>query len=391
MAIVYQKDAGLAQGITALGQALGQGISQYNKTKYDTALNKALKSQEYEDQLRLLREKENIKRQGANSYLNEVVGMPAQNQPQLSPIQTVKSAISSPIEEDVTITDKENFGDLSEEQITKLALSPYPEHQKLADLSLKQQEANRRKFEADRKYNAKGAEAAEKKAFDLRETIPKKTFSQQLANDAVRSKDVGIFSLANLAQRTGINEFQTAKGAQLVTAGKENLLSNMARVSAKGQNIWFEQRLNSMFPQIGQSEEANETISAMLEGELELDKNWLEAFDRLSKQDMNDFGYIKKDIAQRVGEAVQDQESKILDKTMYKTRAIYEKEQAGRDPISWYLSQLTKKVPHNTPLTKNMIRALSTKYDTTEKIIENAKKLGYKVLSKKEYEEFGGE
>lgn len=41
MAIVYQKDAGLGQGITALGQALSQGLSQYGQSQYQTALQKA--------------------------------------------------------------------------------------------------------------------------------------------------------------------------------------------------------------------------------------------------------------------------------------------------------------------------------------------------------------
>src|SRR3990167_8768953 len=83
MAIVYQKDAGLGQGITALGQALSQGISQFGESQYKTALQRAMderkeRAQEkqaelkYQNELRLLQDKEALKNQGFASTLENL-------------------------------------------------------------------------------------------------------------------------------------------------------------------------------------------------------------------------------------------------------------------------------------------------------------------------------
>ena len=269
-----------------------------------------------------------------------------------------------------------------ENSLVQLASSPYPEHQNLAQAELKRRENEHKKFTEDRKFHAKGAEKTEERVSGMRESIPKKKMALNLARDAVQSGEVGILSLANLAERTGAREFQTAKGAQLVTAGKENLLSNMSRVSAKGQNQWFEQRLNSMFPQIGQSMEANETIDAMLQGELEMDEAYLRAYNELAKQDEDNFGYKRNDLDQRTHEIVDDLYDDIMKKTSYKMREIYEREKG----ISWMKENVMKKVPNGTPLTPQMAKVLSNKYGGNyAQAIENAKRLGYQIPTKEEF------
>lgn len=271
-----------------------------------------------------------------------------------------------------------NPGDLSDEQIAGLGLI----NPQLASTIQRQKEARakaerdrskeeQRKFEAERAYHTGLTQKTREKISGLRESVPKKEAALTNARNAIETGDVGFFSADKLADITGIGAFRTAKGAQLLTAGKENLLSNMSRISAKAQNQWFEQRLNSMFPQIGQSREANLTIQSMLEGELALDKLYLQKYDEIAEADREKYGFIREDIEERARKATEPLEKSILDKTSYDLRRIYEFEQ-GIDKIR---KNIDKPVPHGTPLTVETAQLLIDKYgDNAEKM---AKKLGY--------------
>jgi hypothetical protein len=250
---------------------------------------------------------------------------------------------------------------------------------------MKRRETEHKRFTEERQYHTEGLKETEKNITGLRESLPKKKVALALARDAIESGEVGEFSLNNLAERTGLPEFKTAKGAQLITASKENLLSNMARTSARAQNQWFEQRLSSMFPQVGQSKEANETIQLMLEGEYQMDENYLNAFNDLSNRDQEKYGYIRKDIDQRAREMTDKINDKILEKTSFKTREVYEREKG----ITWMLEHSQQKVAKGTPLTPQMAKILATKYDGDfKKAAEMAKKLGYKIPTREEAEEW---
>lgn len=272
-----------------------------------------------------------------------------------------------------------------EQSLLALSSSPDPAHRDFANAELKRRENVQKQFNEDRKFHAKGAEKTEERVAGLREAVPKKKMALNLARDAVQSGEVGSFSLANLAERSGVKEFQTAKGAQLVTAGKENLLGNMSRVSAKGQNQWFEQRLNSMFPQIGQSKEANETIDAMLQGELKMDENYLRAYNELAKKDEQEFGYKRNDLDRRAREMTEKSDSEIMKETSFKLREIYEREKG----IGWMQEHAMKKVPQGTPLTPQMYKILGKKYKgDPAQTIENAKRLGYEIPTASQAEQW---
>lgn len=279
--------------------------------------------------------------------------------------------------------------DLEDEQILGLSLL----NPTAANLLQKQKEGKvkaqkdldkeeRRQFEADRSHHTGLNAKLREKISGLRESLPKKEAALRQARDAIETGNLGFFSLDKLADVTGFNVFRSAKGAQLVTASKENLLSNMARTSAKAQNQWFEQRLNSMFAQIGNKEEANLTIQAMLEGEEMMDKAYLENFDRLSDEDMEKYGYEKGDIEKRARRETEEFDKKILDRTSYQLRQIYEREQG----INKLRKIADQKVPHGTPLTLEMAEVLVEKYG---KVAEKmAKKLGYSLPDPELYMEF---
>lgn len=253
------------------------------------------------------------------------------------------------------------------------------QEKKIAD----QEKAVNKQSNEDRKYHSGISAKAVDKADGLRESIPKKENALALARDAIQTDNLSFFSKDKLANITGFEAFRSAKGAQLNTAAKENLLSNMSRVSSRAQNMWFEQRLNSMFPQIGNSREANLTIQEMLEGEVALDKAYIGEFDRLSTQDREKYGYVRDDIEKRARDASKPIEKDIFDRTMYRTRQIYEKE-LGKDALA---KKVTQVVPSGTPLTVEMAQIFYNKFGKDEKKAEaEAKKHGYRIPTAEEVE-----
>lgn len=266
----------------------------------------------------------------------------------------------------------------SPDQIATLSLL-YPELGKVLQSQKKQKY---KEFSVERDYHTGFSKEAEKLAENIRETSPKKETALNFSRNAVETGDLSYFSLDKLADITGVDLFRTAKGAELITAGKENLLSNMSRVSARAQNIWFEQRLNSMFPKIGQSREANLTTQEMLEGELAMDKGYLKEFDRLSSEDMKKYGYVKKDIAKRARKANEPLEKELFKRSSYRMKEIEEVEK-GIDTLK---KEVGKNVVKGTPLTLAMAKLYKDKFGDNALAI--AKKNGYYIPSLEEFKIF---
>lgn len=248
------------------------------------------------------------------------------------------------------------------------------------DRELAEQKFAQQKFESERTFHTKQAEKQQEKVDALRESVPRKEMALNFARDAIESGDMSYFSPDKLADVTGIDLFRTAKGAQLLTAGKENLLSNMSRISARGTNKWMEQRLNSVFPKIGQSKEANLTVQEMLEGEVALDQAYMNSFDKISEEDMNKYGYVKKDISKRAYEDIKPIEKQIGDRTAYRMKQI-EEEEKGFTNLK---KQVGKNVPKGTPLTLQMAKLYKDKFG--ENAIKVAEKNGYRIPSVEEFE-----
>ena len=246
----------------------------------------------------------------------------------------------------------------------------------------KKEKINRQTFESERAYHSGYTKETEKKVNDLRTSLPRKEMALNFARNATETGDVSYFSGDKLADATGIDLFRTTKGAQLLTAGKENLLNNMGRVSARAQNIWFEQRLNSMFPKIGQSREANLTTQEMLEGEASIDRAYINEYDRLSDEDEKKYGFVKKDIDKRVANNLKPAEKEILQRTTYRMKEIEEQEKG----LSSLKKQVGKDVIKGTPLTMAMARLYKERFG--ENALKVAEKNGYYIPTLEEFKLF---
>ena len=255
--------------------------------------------------------------------------------------------------------------------------------QHLKDVSLreKREELNnkRHEFEENRKYHTQFSKESAQEIEKKRNSLPKLENALNHARNSIETGELSYFSPDKLADYTGIDLFRTAKGAQLITAGKENLLGNMSRVSARGQNIWFEQRLNSMFPKIGQSKEANLTVQEMLEGEAAIEKSYISEYDRLAEEDMKEYGYERKDINKRSQNAVKFKEKEIMRRTSYRMKEVEEVEKG----LSTLKNQVGKNVPKGTPLTLAMAKLYKDKFG--DKALEVEKKNGYYIPTLEEF------
>lgn len=317
-------------------------------------------------------------------FLNQVQGMGAKKAPGQAPVAP-GSEMGAEQEEGPPFDPSL----ISDEQILALAAvdpAMARETRMAKDTALKQksdaQKRERDTFESDRAYHASFTKDTGKEVDKIRATIPIKERSLYYAEDAVINGDQSFFSGDNLAEMTGVDLFRTAKGQQLVLAGKENLLSNMARTSAKAQNLWFEQRLNSMFLRTGLPQEANLMMAKILKGELEAEKAYVEEYDRLAAEDIEKYGFEKKDIETRARANVSPAEKEIFRRTIYQMKEIEEMEMG----VNEMKKKVGKPTAKGTPLTFSMMRLYADKFG--DKALDKAKKDGYYIPTLEEFKIF---
>lgn len=348
--------------------------------------------------------KEQTKAEGVNSFFNQrqpgqppsaSQGFPTDPPAEVSPIGMVKSmsnidpsagsvAVQTPhgTFQSSEFVDLPGFGKVHPGMISLALRDPRDEVRRWGEgaqkAMLAKEEKERKVYEKDREYHTKLLTKTREKVDGLRESLPKKKTALSLARSAVESKQIGAFSKDRLANVIGGpigDALRTGKGAQLITAAKENLLSNMSRVSARGQNMWFEQRLNSMFAQIGQKEEANLTVQEMLEGEVALDDAYLKKFDELWDEDVQKYGYAREDLQRRVYKAIEPIEKEIMGRTSYRLKQIEEQEKG----ISSMRKEVGKAVEKGTPLTLKMAQLYIEKFKDPNVALQAAQKNGYTI------------
>jgi hypothetical protein len=381
-----------------VGRSLGSGINQGLGLGLQSSMQKQQQRQELLNDLALAREKNKMQMALSNSQSEKESEMQRRQARALG----VSEDITDPaiLKEIYKQREKKNFLEqllgnqgqeenesnysgneginINDSQLAQLSL----QEPNLAKILQEQKKTKRKEFESERGYHTSFSKSAEEQINKLRESIPKKEMALNFARNAVETGNLEFFSPDKLADITGIDAFRTSKGAQLTTAGKENLLSNMSRVSARGQNMWFEQRLNSMFPKIGQSQEANLTVQEMIEGEVALDKAYQSEFDRLAETDEQKYGYVKKDIDRRARDATKPMEKEIFQRTTYRMKELEEQENG----LNSLKKQVGKNVSKGTPLTLAMAKLYKDKFgDTALKIAE---KNGYYIPTLDEFRAF---
>lgn len=377
--------SGIVEGITAAGTALGKGFQRRAEA---TALQRILAPQGGAPQQNIA-ETPAFQQQFANmiqNYQNQtgvnltpqqldmawnasVQNAQAQQQaPRRTPRYTPQQIMA------ISQRDPQLGAMLQREQIAREQME---QKERLAGERQKE-----KRFQAQRQYELTRGQKGAERIESTRTGLGRKRTALEMARTAVQTGNVGAASLANIGRRLGIPELQTASGAALITASKENLLSNMSRVSARAQNVWFEKRLNDMFAKIGQKKAANLTATEILEGELLLDEMLIEKYDQLAAEDMAKYGYKRGDLEQRAYDAVKPSEDLIFNRTLYKVKQLME----GEDTSLTNQRKVGKQVDKGTMLTIGMAKRYIDKYKDIKKALQVAKKNGYTIPTRQEME-----
>lgn len=282
--------------------------------------------------------------------------------------------------------DQFNPKDIPDEFIARLSvINPQgaSQLQKIKDVALRENRENEsnknKKFESERAYHTQFSKPIEEKATALRGLLPKQEMAIDYARNAIESGEVGAFTMNHLADIFNADSLRNAKGAQLILASKEQLIPNLGRISAKAQNIFMEKRIASMIPQIGLKDEANLTMQEMIEGEAAIDRAYLSELDRLTEQDMKEYGFTRKDIDKRARSNANVKEKEIVKRTSYRMKEIEENSKG----LSKVKKEVGKNVSKGTPLTLAMAKLYQEKFG--DNALKVAEKNGYYIPTKEEF------
>jgi hypothetical protein len=125
---------------------------------------------------------------------------------------------------------------------------------------------------------------------ELLEDLPYKENALMTMKDAVSSGNLGMFSLDNLAEATGIEGLRSPEAAAFKTASKEFFLGNLSRIGSRGLNQMMERVVLEMSPLIGRSTEANLAVTEILGAENDVTRKEAELINEISQSYKQEHG-----------------------------------------------------------------------------------------------------
>lgn len=135
---------------------------------------------------------------------------------------------------------------------------------------------------------------------ELLEDLPYKESALSNMKAAIESGNLGMFTLDNLAEITGIEGLRSPEGAAFKTDAKEFFLGNLSRVGAKGLNQMMEKVVQEMGPLIGRKTEANLAVTEVLGAEMDVTRKEAELINEIGQAYKEKHGHYPDDLAHRV-------------------------------------------------------------------------------------------
>lgn len=264
-----------------------------------------------------------------------------------------------------------------------VAMSAIPELKPVAEAELKKREIDQKKFEGERKYHSQTAIPYMKSIDEERDALRKQELSQRELDSAIAEANTGGFTINNIARIFNRPELLSASGAQLVGASKELLIANLGTISGR-PNQFLEQQFTFALPELGKSKAANATLAESTRANSAIIRAKHEISDRLADEDMKRYGYVRNDVGARVSKEMAPIAREIEDRAAFRVKEIIEGQKSDRE----LRKDAVKKVPQGTPLTPKMAAIFLERHGTPEKAFENAKKLGYDIISLEKIEEY---
>ena len=149
-----------------------------------------------------------------------------------------------------------------------------------------------------------------------RDTNQRSKSSLNTIEQALEKKDLSFFSPDNLKSMVGFGRWISPEGAILNTASKEFFLSDMERIMGR-PNQFLEKILSNALPQLGKSNEANQTIVEFYKNAIDIQEEKINITDRLEDYYRDKMGYVPGNIGRLVNAELkpytQQKEKELLD------------------------------------------------------------------------------
>jgi len=344
MAIVYQSDKGLNEGISSAGNYLGQALMQAGEQRQQQRQQQGIASiiqegginegtlakilaapggsaflQQIGPTLAILL-KEQARSGGADNFLSGIFNQGQPSQPTLSPIQEAEQAQSNnssisgvpgvpgqadsnragpleqtlyqqggnqaegvnPPEETSTPGAKglKDFSKLTDNALVNLAASPYKEHQNAAKAEQDRRAEDNKRVAAREERAYEGNKEFIKEVNKVRSSFPEKEIALSRIEDAIQSGDVNRFT----DWAADVLGFEPGKGnaAQIMqSAVKELFLADLKTLPGGRINQLIEGNLLKALPGLGKSEAANQEITETLYTIKDIEKERVRLFDEM--------------------------------------------------------------------------------------------------------------
>lgn len=153
---------------------------------------------------------------------------------------------------------------------------------------------------AEKERGYKESEPTRSRGRELLEDLPYKENALQTMKQSIESGNIGMLSLDNLAEMTGIEGLRSPEGATFKTASKEFFLGNLSRVGSRGLNQMMERVVLEMSPLIGRSTEANLAVTEILGAENDVTRKEAELIHQIGQDYKEKHGNYPDDLANRV-------------------------------------------------------------------------------------------
>jgi hypothetical protein len=302
-----------------------------------------------------LEEKKDILKQNRNEKLLSGLG--------ISPEDTSRKQSSDSLQ------------NISDDELAKIAvqnpqLAQILEKRKESQIqrNQRQEDIQRRKFEADRAFESKRSEPILKKNDEIRASLPVRNTAREVMKKAIQSGKVG--SLKDyLADVTGIEPLRSNEGSVFKTASKEYFLRNLARAGAR-PNQWIEQQIADAQAKFGRNMSSNLNTIALMEFEDDIDAKRSELIDDIASSMQSEQGYVSGDVSKIADTMMKPYVEQRQSDLAYEMR----KNQEQEDPK--LITDLSK-VTLGTPLTVEKAQYLLEEFG--DDAMSVAKKLGYSL------------
>lgn len=265
------------------------------------------------------------------------------------------------------------LGGFSEEQLMQGLAIPELKPVFQAELDKRYQEKKLKQDAniANTKRKSKRADKILDWADEISRELPNLQSSLNQWTDAIRTGNLGFFSLNNLADLTGVEGFRDPKGAQFKTASKEYLIGTLGRIKGR-PNQWIEQQVLDSAAKIGRDQASNLISTRALQNEVDLKSAFVEVANRINEEYELKHGEPPRNLASLVSKemkVVAEEKETEMFNDFRAILSIYDKKHMPFKPVK-----------KGSELSDLMLDGLLARFNNDPKKAENeARKLGYSV------------